>query len=59
VGPRSVLEVVALSEVAYISYTRRFGIWLYSPLQVTGCHYTDRFYITGVFFLRSVATVRI
>jgi hypothetical protein len=24
-------------------YTRRFGSWLYSGFQVTGCHYIDRF----------------
>jgi hypothetical protein len=26
-------------------YTYRFGNWLYSSLQVIGCHYTDRFFI--------------
>jgi hypothetical protein len=27
----------------YVCYTRRFGSWLYSRLQVFGCHDTDTF----------------
>jgi hypothetical protein len=29
----------------HILYTRRFGSWLYSRLQATGCHYTDNFFV--------------
>jgi hypothetical protein len=40
----------------YIWYTRRYGGWFYSRLQVIGCHYIDSF---SHFLILLVTTVEI
>jgi len=35
--------------IRYILHPRRFGSYLDSRLQVTGCHYTARFYYLSIF----------